>query len=443
MYKVPKSMLIRPHLTLSFINLTGKLVDLGKTIALAIFFGASATVDAYYAAIILPFLIPAIVKGLTLTAFIPKIRALVQEENNKPDWSGVNTVMTSMVLCLVLLTIFVWLFSYEIIQLVAPGLSSASQYQASVLLKVMCLVIPAAGLNALITAISHSESRFFLPATESFFVNGLALLFLTFLHNSLGVNGIAYGFVVGYAVFTGILIWRNLSVIKTRLRIDFSMSHRDSKDIGHRILPLLLGFLGANLMTVADTVFASYTGLGSLAALNFALLVSLLPFEVFTHALLTTQYPIICDYMNKKNYIALVTTYKRGVKTLLAVLLPLCGFMMFYRNEIIDFLFQRGAFSSASTALTASVLLFFSLAIIIRSVVYFNYRFLQAAGHNWLQLVIGLLGLITNVILNFLFYKSMGVQGIALATVLATLQNWLVSSAALYSLKFKVMHKHV
>jgi putative peptidoglycan lipid II flippase len=72
--------------------------------------------------------------------------------------------------------------------------------------------------------------------------------------------------------------------------------------------------------------------------------------------------------------------------------------------------------------------MFLSIGIIARSITYFNYRVLHAMIQPWTQVKIGLVGVLTNAVLNALLIRPLGLGGIALATSLSLIQSAVLST---------------
>jgi putative peptidoglycan lipid II flippase len=157
-------------------------------------------------------------------------------------------------------------------------------------------------------------------------------------------------------------------------------------------------------------------------------MISMLPVEVFSQAIMTTFYPRLSNHYANRDVHGLVETHLRGVRMIFLLILPSAAVLLVLAEPIVIILLERGNFTELSTASTASAVMFLSIGIIARSITYFNYRVLHAMIQPWTQVKIGLVGVLTNAVLNALLIRPLGLGGIALATSLSLIQSAVLST---------------
>ncbi|WP_444995798.1 murein biosynthesis integral membrane protein MurJ [Aliikangiella sp. IMCC44359] len=416
------------HLPVLLVSFLGKIIGVGKSLFLAAVFGTAVALDAFNIAYILPFALPEVLKGIVSNAFIPRFMRSVEGKLDTADWSGINSLFTGMLLFLCFFSFVLYLLSNLIVSFFAFGAEKETQILAADLLRIMALIMPILGVNAILTTLASCFERFLVASTESLITNSIIIIGILSFHTAYGIYALAYSLMLGFIIYSSVLIYSNFSLIKSYLRFTFNFSHPDFVGSAKQMLPLSVGYLGAIAMTIVDTQFVSLLSSGAISALNYALMIASLPLETFTQSVIVTHYPRISRYMTEKNQEQLEAIQVSGLKAILFFVVPSSAVLFFYSEQIVSILLQRGSFDKTSVELTSGALTFFSFVILARSICYFNYRFLHAANLSWHQVVIGLLGVVTNVIFNFLLYKPMGLAGIALATAIAMTQNLIVSS---------------
>ncbi|MET1256756.1 murein biosynthesis integral membrane protein MurJ [Aliikangiella maris] len=415
------------HLVVLVISFLGKIVGVGKSLFIAALFGTAMELDAFYIAYMLPFLLPDVLKGIVSNAFIPQFMRSVQGQPDKADWTGINTLFTTMIIFLVLLSSVLYISASQVVFFLAPGADSETQKLAGELLQVMAFIMPVLGINAILTTLANCFNRFTVASTESLVTNIIIISGIVFLHLSLGIYALVYSLMAGFVVYSLVLIYSNFYLIKSYLKTSFAFSHADFIAPAKQMLPLTVGYIGAITMGIVDTQFVSLLSSGAISALNYALMIASLPLETFTQSVIVTHYPRISQYIASGNREQLEAIQISGLKAILFFVVPSSAVLFFYSEQIISLLLQRGNFDESSVVLTSSALTFFSLSVLARSICYFNYRFLHAANLSWHQVSVGLLGVVTNIVFNFLLYKPMGLAGIALATAIAITQNLILS----------------
>lgn len=103
------------------------------------------------------------------------------------------------------------------------------------------------------------------------------------------------------------------------------------------------------------------------------------------------------------------------------IIMPLTFGAMILRVPVVRFLFERGAFDSRATHMTATALLFYSIGMIgfgLRNILERSFYSLQDTKT---PMVNGIMVVGINVILNLVMVKFMGLGGLALATSISAI----------------------
>ena len=91
------------------------------------------------------------------------------------------------------------------------------------------------------------------------------------------------------------------------------------------------------------------------------------------------------------------------------IIIPLAFYLIVFSNDVIKILFERGNFTSAQTNITANIMRCYAIGLL------HAYKIVRCTIKASIIMVI------INIILDFLFFKSIGSYGIALASSLAIL----------------------
>jgi putative peptidoglycan lipid II flippase len=124
-------------------------------------------------------------------------------------------------------------------------------------------------------------------------------------------------------------------------------------------------------------------------------------------------------------------TFSLGLKMTAVVLLPIAAFVVFLRFPIFQIFLEHGEFTTQNTAQVSSVFLYLSLSMIgsgFGQMIAGAYCVLRKVR---LLLILSLCGLILNILLSAILHKIMGVEGLALATGIATLLGCILSLGVL------------
>jgi len=420
---------------ISIFNFFGKFLGLIRSIILAALFGIGYQYDALLIAFVLPSILPSLIKNLITTAFIPQFMKNINSVHvDINSWNGANTLFTIAFIIAILFTIVMYSNIESVVEIIAPGVPENTKDLAIVLSKIMMLTTVVLVLIAILSSIAYCFDKFKAASLEPITINVILITILLVYRENLDMRIVAWGLFAGYIVQFIIQAINIKSEIRSFIRPRLNISHPDFVEPLKHMLPHTIGLVSAWVMGIIDKRFASYLDQGSISALSYGEIVAYLPIEVIAASIMITFYPKVSREYISNDLDALKLSYINGVRSLIMVMLPFMAIFMFYSTDIIALLFKRGEFDDSSLILTTGVLFYLSISLIPRAISYFNYRILHATKHPWLQVIVGILGVITNISLNSILIEPMGVNGIALATSLSFLQSWLLSSYILKSI---------
>ena len=122
--------------------------------------------------------------------------------------------------------------------------------------------------------------------------------------------------------------------------------------------PAAMGTLIGQVTTYIDSGFCEQIGEGSFTVIVNANRLAQLPLGILTTAMLVPMLPRFSELAHAQDFEGLKTDYRRALRFMVFLSIPLTALLIALPGPIIETLFQRGAFTSRSTALVASALLF-------------------------------------------------------------------------------------
>jgi putative peptidoglycan lipid II flippase len=386
-----------------------------EKIVLAYFLGTGIEVDAYLVAYTIPFSAYIVLREVVEPSFLPTfVRTL--GTSVRDGWRLFSVFGTLLVLVLGAATVGGILLAEPLISVAAPGFSGA-QYQAAIHLT--RLVMPALfflGLSTLTTATLHAQKRFALPALSmASFRAGPLLLFLLLG----GVQGLALGMILGAL---GKLVLETLGLGRhlRRLHPSLNLGFPPVRVVGRLAAPLLVA-LGLSLFVgpLVENAFASKVGVGGVSALSFARKIAETLTTIVPYALALVLLPFSAEMAARKDNQAQARTLSSSVRGLTLLFLPVTLGLMALREPFVRLLFERGAFTAASTELTAGPLLFYALALLPFALEVIVVQFFFARQDTLTPVVTDIAAFVLNVALIPPLMAALGLGGIALAVALA------------------------
>jgi putative peptidoglycan lipid II flippase len=330
-------------------------------------FSTGPEANAYYAAARLPdTLFNLIAGGALVQAFVPVFVSFEKERGRDETWR-----LTSLVFNVLLVTLTGMVLIAEfaapafVNHWLVPGYSPAEQSLTTSLTRIMLVQPLILGLGTIANAILSSKQQFLLPALSITGYNfGLiGGLLVTMAFPGVGIYGPTFGVLAGAACHVLVLLFGLL-----KQGIDYTFIW-DLKHPGLRQVALLLGpnilVVGiASIASIVNTAFTSYLpDKASLSAIHNALLLFDLPIALFGQALAGAALPRMSNLAVEGHFLDFRRLVFRIVGGAVLISIPTAALLAILGRPIIHILFQHGAFTSHSSALTALVLVGFAIGL--------------------------------------------------------------------------------
>lgn len=422
------SKLIRSVGIFSAMTVLSRILGLVRDILIALLFGASAMVDAFFVAFKIPSMFRKILaEGAFTQAFIP-IFAQQQQQAPEKLRQFVGKVMGTLMSAAVTATVFGMIFAPFIIMLLAPGFAQgngAERYDLAIdLLRIAFPYIIFASIAALFGSILNSYS-YYGPAAISPVCLNLAMIFAILVLTKLFVApviGLAWGVILAGICQVVFLFWFMRSINMTPMP---TVAWRDNGvlQIIKSMLPALLGASITQINFIIDTVFASFLPPGSLSWLYYSDRLLNFPLGVFGVALSTVIFPRLSRSVIKGYYQDYSEVFDWSARMVFYLGLPAAIGLIVLAEPLVMTLFYRGSFNLHDTIMTSRSLQSFAVGLpavmLIKnlSVAYYAEKDYKTPAK------IGVVVLLTNTLLNAILIHYWQHAGLALATSIASYVN--------------------
>jgi putative peptidoglycan lipid II flippase len=200
------------------------------------------------------------------------------------------------------------------------------------------------------------------------------------------------------------------------------------KDEGlRRVLVLMgpgtVGVAATQVNVFVNTVLATSQGTGAVSWLNFAFRLMYLPIGLFGVSIATATLPAVSRHAAREDTAAVRSTIADGISLMLMLNVPATLGLVVLATPIVRIIFERGAFTPADTAATASALQFYALGLLGYSVVRIVSPSFYAFGRARTPVQVSIATVLVNAALNIMLAQVLGYRGLALGTSIAALFN--------------------
>jgi putative peptidoglycan lipid II flippase len=434
--------IIRAALVVLLGFFTSGILGLLRTAIFSAAFGTSTALDAFYAAQRIPEMLFVLVAGGALgSSFIPVFARFLNQEDKAGAWRLASAVMTLSALAAAALSVLLILFAPQIVPaLLVPYEQPAVQALTVQLTQIMMLTVVIFSISGLLMGILNAHQLFLLPALAvsmnniGLIIGALVISRLLSPVEGVGQSGDAniYGLAVGAVL--GALLHLTIQLpgmIRIRARLRFSPDWRipGALEVLSLMGPRVLGLGVVQINFVVNTALTSGMAAGSLTALTTAWTLTFFTLGVVAQSIATAVFPSLCALAADADLGGFKDRMNGALRSVIFLALPATVGLIVFGVPIIR-LFERGEWTSDSTAATAWALAFYALGIVGFGALEILSRAFYALSDTWTPVRVGVLAMVSNIVLSLVFIQFIGdpgslnrgsFAGLALANALTTL----------------------
>lgn len=386
-------------------------------------FGAGDTLDVYYAAFKVPdFMFNLIVVGAISSSFIPLFSELYLSHRKKETWEFTNTVLHLLGGAMIIISVFLFLFSDFVAEIVAPGFIQAKQEAVASFMRVMLLSQILLSFSMVFGSVLQSFRQFFVYSLAPVFYNFGIIVGALFLSDWFGPIGLAWGVVLGAFLHA---LSQFIECRRSGYKYEFIMNRKSSeiKEMLRMTGPRMLGIVVNQLLFFVLTIVATTLATGSVTIFQFAYNIQFFPVGIIGVSFAVAAFPLFSEFVQQKNVDGFRSSFTSTIRQVLFLLIPATLLFLILRSQIVRVVVGAGAFDWTSTILTADTLAFLALTFIPQSFVFILARAFFAFKDSTTPMTAGLVGALIGVMSAFLFRQSFGVVGLGISYSLSAIVN--------------------
>jgi putative peptidoglycan lipid II flippase len=418
-------------------TLISKVFGLVRQVALGYAFGNGVAVEAFAYAYAIPGFLLILLGGINGPFHSAIVSVLTKEEDKSQVAPIVETITTIVGIILLGVSILIFCFASNAIDIIAPNLFKsgdivrAGLVRASAIeqLQIMSAMAVLAGFIGIGFGTLSSADFYWLPSispllTSSTTIIGVGILAI-YLGPKIGLpeNALLGGKVLaGTALIGALLQWRvGLGTIKPR----FEWRRQGVQDVLKILGPATFssGTLQINLFI--DLSFASGI-VGAASAMTYSGLLIQTPLGIISNVILVSLLPEFSRLTDPENWDRLKDRIRQGLMLTGIAMMPLSAIMIALAFPIVKIVYERGAFDPQASFLVGSILIASASGMFIFLARDVLVRVFYALGDGSTPFKISIVNIFFNFLFDYLFWKPFGAAGITLSTVCINLISFSV-----------------
>lgn len=418
-----------------------RLIGFGRDVLIAAFLGATMHADAFFVAFRFPNLFRSLfAEGTLNVSFVPLFTENLKKKGDKSAENFASEAFSFLFYVLLIFVVLMELVMPFATSILAPGFDTIpGKIEVTTFLsRITFPFLLFVSLVSLLAGVLNSVGRFaaaaFTPCILNLVMIYSLLLGSPFVENpsiaiSVGVllAGVIELLFLYVCVKRAGFSIRLFSPFKTFMHIS-----KELKKLFRRMLPGVLGSGVYQINLFLDTFFVSFVGAGAMSWLNYAHHLFQLPIGIIGVAIGTVLLPVLSHYIAEGKIKQAIHDLNRGLEVSLAMSVSSMIGLIVLAKPIVTILFQRGAFTEASTSPTALALQAFAIGLPAYMLTKALAPFFYARGDTKTPVRIAVIGVVVNACLCLTLMQFWGHIGIAMATGITV---WVNAGQYIYLLK--------
>src|SRR5258706_5056781 len=294
------------------------------------------------------------------------------------------------------------------------------------LLRIILIAPTIFGVSGLLMSLLNTHQKFWLPALAPVFNWVGWIIGIIFLVPTMGIYGLAWGYVIGACLHLVIQIPGLLRLDGRHYVPTLGLNNPALREVARLMAPRLLGVAAVQINFVVNAMIAASQSEGSLSAINVARMVMTMPLFVIAQSISTAALPTFSAQVARGELSEMRSSLAATLRGVILLSLPATIGLILLREPIITALFQRGEFTALSTQMVSWALLWYTAGLVGHSFVEILSRAYYALHDTKTPVIIGTIAMVLNVIFSFAFawiFSQLGWMphgGLALANSFAT-----------------------
>ena len=345
---------------------------------LAHVFGASSSLDIYYAAFRIPdFLFVTVASIVSISVLIPFI--IEREQKSREEVRAfIDSVFSYFSVLIIGACAITFFLIPPLSGVLFRGFSAEALEKVILVSRIMLLSPIALGFSNLFGSLTQAYNRFAIYALAPLLYNIGIIIGIILLGTSLGVVGVALGVVLGASMhaFVQIPFIVKAGLFPRRFKFDFA----PMKKVIMLSLPRTLTLSMNQISIIFLVSFASLMTVGSISVLSFSINLQSVPLTIVGVSYSLAAFPMLSRLFTGGNFEAFVEQMASTARHIIFWTLPITALFVVLRAQIVRVLLGTGRFDWTDTRLTAAALAIFVVSSVFQCLLLAFMRAFYAAG---------------------------------------------------------------
>ena len=329
-------------------------------------FGASGFVSAYNVAAYVPsMLFDLLVGGLVSSALVPMFSDLASRKDRSELWRLLSLLLSVVVVFLSIAVLILEFFAPQVARLMAGGFDEQLLEVTTSLLRITVPAVLFLSLSATVSGVLYALKRFAFPAFAAPLYNLATIIVAVALASRLGIAAMAWGLLVG--AICQLLI--QLPALRgAALRWHFDLRDPALRRILRLYVPVLAGIIIGQIAIVLSYNLASRTNQAGIALMDYPTRLIQFPLGLIVSAISIAILPSLSRSAAENSSRDFRATLAQGLRLVLVLIIPSTIGLYVLGFNIVELLYEHGAFTPADTQAVTLMLWLYLIGLIFAGI---------------------------------------------------------------------------
>ena len=407
----------RATVLLMIVTIVSKILGLFRDSVLASAYGTGKYAAVYSTANSISTILFAVIGTALATSLIPLYNKLASEDSAERAMGFLNSVVNLVVIVCLSIAGLGIIFAGPLVKVFAPGYQGdvytlCVQYTRTLLPSIVFV-----GLANIFTSYLQIKKRYVIPG---FIGMPYSIIIIVSIYLSLKTSPMVL--VIGTLIAISAKALFQLPFVYKegyRYRPKINLKDPVMKDMMILILPVVIG-VGANqINSIVDKSLASLLGTEVVASFSYAIKLYEFVQALFITSILAVIYPRLSSMIVSDRMDSFLNSLKKTMNVIIVALVPIIVGCIVLSRQIVEVLFQRNAFTSKDTTMTASILWIYVIGILAFALRDVLTRGFYSMEDSKTPMINSIISIVFNISLNLILVKPLGYKGLAIATAVS------------------------
>ncbi len=308
-----------------------------------------------------------------------------------------NSIFSFFVISMIIILVIIFIFIPDLLEIFFKDLTLGQYGEEFIKITRILLLSPIIlGISSLYGSIAQSYKKFFVYALSPILYNLGIIVGLIYLYPSFGLEGLAYGVILGAILHFSILV-PSVSGLKLVPKFTFKLDWSLISRITSLSIPRTITLASGQLSLLILLILAGMMAVGSISVFTLANNLQSVPIALIGASYSLAAFPALSQLYTNGQLSEFIDQFVRAAKHIFFWSIPFIVLFVVLRAQIVRVLFGTGEFTWDDTRLTAAILAVFSISIFASALSLLFVRGYYAIGQTIKPLVSAIISTIITI----------------------------------------------